>query len=240
VLADVDGLIKTLVFALFFLAPVVKSILDAKKKQREAEARRQETPSTEVPEADAGRAAWEALLRGEPLDTAAPAAPVQPAEPSRAEPRPRRAFEEAAPERPYASTVGSDATGLPRGMLTSQGVGGEGREVLTESEPLTAGRASTETESLTDAPALTDSPALTDTPSSEGLPISKLVAQGEFQGLGTASVASEVSVEPVRRRARALAQTRADWRRAIVLSEVLAPPVSMRRWRAGDPSGADV
>ncbi|MBI5435099.1 MAG: hypothetical protein HZA52_19855 [Planctomycetes bacterium] len=269
-LADIDGTIKTLVFVLFFLAPVVKSIIDAKKKQREAAERLGRTPtddatagrsstddaaSAETSTEDAGRAAWEALLRGEVLEppevaeSRRPTPPTPPSAPGRVEPRPRRTLEDSGTERPYAPayapSLGEEVARAPRTALSSEGISPEGREVLTDSKALTATRGSFESEVLTESPALTDSiastesPALTDTPTFEGTGIAKLVAQGKFQGLGTASVASEVSAEPRRLRARALAQSRADWRRAIVLSEVLAPPVSMRRQRAGDLPGVE-
>lgn len=235
-LLDADDLVKLLVFVVFFLAPVVKSIADAKRKQREARERLDRPPPTETSEEDAGRAAWEALLRGESVEPAEPAPPP-------VEPRPRRSFEEVAPERPYTPTLAregaSELSRVPRSVLSSEGASVEGREVLTESAPLTRTRPLTESEPLTAAPALTDTPAsegfaLTETPASEGAPISRLVAKGEFQGLGAGTAAAQVTAEPVRARARALAHERADWRRAIVLCEVLGPPVSLRRAHLAD------
>ncbi|MCE9592803.1 MAG: hypothetical protein K8S98_01300 [Planctomycetes bacterium] len=238
-LADTDGLIKIGVFVLFFLVPVIKSVLDAKKKQREAVSRRDEAPTTdpdtESDAADQGREAWEALLRGEVLtETREKAPPPVVAPPER---RARRSFEDG-PETPYTPSMSGEVASLPERGLTAEGSARERRIVLTDSEPLTRTRALTETESLTNAPALTDSealtnsPALTDTPATEGIPIAKLVAQGAFQDLGEGSVGAEQPVVPAR---AAFGRSRADWRRALIASEVLGAPVSMRPWGAGAP-----
>jgi hypothetical protein len=248
---EVDDLIKLVVFAVFFLLPVVKSIFDAKKRQREARERLDRPPSAdagpadEPTPADDGRAAWEALLRGESAEPSLPrGAPPAAAPP---EPRPRRIFEEVAPERPYQPSLAGEITEIPRDALTSRGASPGERPVLTDSEPLTAAQALTDAEPLTNAPALTEAEALTnaraltDTPATEGTALSRLVATGEFQTLGgdaapgsrrAARAAGGGPIGPLRGGSR-------EWRRAIVLAEVLAPPVSLRRAHPGAPFASE-
>lgn len=241
---DVDDLIKLAVFVFFFALPVVKSIRDAKKKQDEARQRLDRAPTTDTSSEDEGRAAWEALLRGEsvatPKDTleleTVETAPA-PQTASAAPPAPRRTFEEVTPERPYAPELGreSELSRVPRGVLSSEGSAPEGREVLTESAPLTRSRPLTSTEPLTAAPALTEAPALdaagalTDTPAFEGASLADLVSQGGYRGLDVAAAA-----DPGARTGRRMTLSRAELRRAIVLQEVLGPPVSLRHAHLAD------
>lgn len=241
---DVDDLIKLVVFVIFFALPVVKSIRDAKKKQEEERRRLDRAPTTGTSSEDEGRAAWEALLRGEPVATSKDALELETVETAQAphavpapSPAPRRTFEEVTPERPYAPELAreTELSRVPRGVLSSEGAAAEGREVLTESAPLTRTRPLTSTEPLTAAPALTDTPALdtagalTDTPAFEGTSLAELVSQGGYRGLDVAAAA-----EPGARGSRRMSLSRAELRRAIVLQEVLGPPVSLRRAHLAD------
>jgi hypothetical protein len=76
----IEGLLKFLVFGFLFILPVIKSILEARKQRAEQERKRSWSQPEDEPAADVeseGQRAFEALSRGEPV-APAPAAPAQP------------------------------------------------------------------------------------------------------------------------------------------------------------------
>jgi len=76
----IEGLLKFLVFGFLFILPVIKSILEARKQRAEQERKRSWSQPEEEAGADVeseGQRAFEALSRGETV-APAPAAPAQP------------------------------------------------------------------------------------------------------------------------------------------------------------------
>ncbi len=238
--------VKALVALVFFIvAPAIKGILDSRKKKELELERRARTSSTSDEAGDTardearedeteGRRAWEALLRGETPATATPEPPPVVVR----ERISRRTLDPSSPSKPYSPSANESVTSVGsqtvededeltsdarRSVLTES-------KALTESEPLTNTKALTESPALTDSPALTESAALTDAPATEGVTLADLVAQKKFGDLAVAPAlgGARKRGRPVSRAAIGSIAANDDWRRAVVLSEILAPPVSMR------------
>jgi hypothetical protein len=241
---QMDDLLTVVAAIVFVIIPAVKTALEARRKQEAAARTRSErsptarTGTLETPEAEArGRELFERLLRGEvDVEETARPAPLPPPIPTvaSAPPRPRR-------EAPIVLTETRALTETPP----------MSRPPLTETAPLTGARPLTETAPLTgrsleqaspyeslgeQPPALVELAAPRFGMAGRDLPAQASAADAN----APLTVLPPVETIPAAARSRRAASiSRTDWRRAVILAEVLAPPVALRRADAapGLPAG---
>lgn len=233
---EADDLVKIAAAIVLFVLPALKGLLESRRKRTAQNDAKRDAMSTaetqtgtlETPEKEvAGRDLFEQLLRGEALE-----------ERSRPPPIPQ------APASPRSYREG-------RVVLTET-------KALTETAPLTDSPALTDTPALTEARALTESPPLTGPTTERQSPYEqrKLATEalGEFAapakfGAGrrdlpaqasssdpnaamTSQTAGEVASTSGKRRRDRLqpgAPSRRELRRALILTEILAPPLALRQ-----------
>jgi len=208
-----EELLQYIVLFAIFVLPGIKASREAKKKKDEHARRRK--PSAPVPDAHAGprpdqpsgKELWERLLRGE-IDPAAP--PPPPPVPST--PRPKKPREPKPPEsKPRPQPIVRKPLSAPMG-----GTGGLG-SLASERPPLP--------QAVPEYAVEEDLPALEALASPFEGPVEAVHRQvdPEAADLTPASIVIETPGSPD------------DWRRAIILAEVLGSPVSLREGAGSRP-----
>lgn len=211
-----EGLFKFLIFAVFFGLPILRSVLEARKKARarDAQAPSEGADAEEERRAQAAEARrrWEALLRGESPE-GAPAAPAPAAPPPLPASRTEREGDRAPPP-----LVLFDTSGTSEEELEAEGAGDEERRAREELDRRLREERSRR-EILTERPAR-----------EEALTMSQVAPPaGGFE----LAVQEPSAAETVQRRRYSRGGTGGgyrlgDLRRAVIASEILGPPVSSR------------
>jgi hypothetical protein len=203
---EVDFLIRAGVVVLFLLIPIARGVMEARRKQAERESQKRAShPTGEPAERTSGKQLWEQLLRGE-------APPESPWPPPQAPPKPRRAATAAAPapKRPAhpPPRPSPPARPAPRAApAASASLEAPSREHAQAAAA--QWNAPEGLEQVHRAPVGTVAPA-------------SLARQPTMASLGgVAMAAAEL------RRPGELARA-AEWRRAVVFAELLAPPLALR------------
>jgi hypothetical protein len=212
--AGIENLLETVVVLLFFAVPILRSILSGKNKKKEDERKPRPRPQParrREPEGDSGLEMWERLLRGEiELEERPAAPPPLPPPPRPAHKRtPKRAPAQAPPleSAPAGPLVAS--VPLPSGKPL---VGELGPQMSTVSEDEIEARG----EDVSPPQPLA---ALATGLAAEDLALSQITSEAALEGAPSATPADTLGLEH-------------DWRRAVVLSEVLGTPLALRRDRS--------
>jgi hypothetical protein len=210
----IDSLLETVVVFLVFAVPILRSIFGAKKEQAGRKPRPQ-PPRRAEPRGETGLDTWERLLRGEIEVEQEPAPPPRPA-PARPPPEVRSTRKRAKQPAPPRPPPANQPLSKPLGEAFAQELGPQ-MSTVSEDELEAHGEDVSAPEPLA---------ALAERVAAEDLARSQIASPGE-------SEAAAAAPEP----AHALVGGPIDWRRAVVLSEVLGTPLALRRERADSLPG---
>ena len=206
---EIDLLIRAGVVVLFLVIPIVRGVMEARRKQAERESQKRKGLEPERAERASGKDLWEQLLRGEP-------APESSRPPQQAPPKPQRVAQAApsAPKRPARPPL--SAAPAPRATPR-----------VAPAAPVSLEAPSRELAQA--AAAQWNAPGGVER--AHRSPLGRVAPAGLGREVSLASLGGIAAAAGELRLPSELARA-AEWRRAVVFAELLSPPLALRSSQA--------